>query len=129
MKAVVDSSVVLAYLFGEPGGEMLATAMAHGSVMSSVNKVEVVNRQMRDGVDGATAVAALSALGLPSIPFDEGMLEITAAILPFVKQANLSLGDCICLATAKVAGLPALTADRRWQEIESDIGVEVILIR
>ena len=129
MKAVVDASAVLAYLFEEIGGEQLSLAMQNGSVMSSVNKAEVVSRQIRDGISGESAIAAMFAFDLPAIPFEENMIEAMTTILPFAKRANLSLGDCICLATAKVMELPALTGDRRWKDIESEIGVEVILIR
>ncbi len=39
----------------------------------------------------------------------------------------LSLGDAACLATARVLGMPVLTANRAWAALP--VGVEVRLIR
>jgi ribonuclease VapC len=39
----------------------------------------------------------------------------------------LSLADRACLALAQHEGLPAVTADRKWAQV--DIGVDIRLIR
>jgi PIN domain nuclease of toxin-antitoxin system len=43
------------------------------------------------------------------------------------RQAGLSLGDRACLALGLTRGLPVLTADRVWAQL--DVGVEVVVCR
>jgi PIN domain nuclease of toxin-antitoxin system len=40
---------------------------------------------------------------------------------------NIGQGDCACLATAIVTGLPVWTADRDWKKF--DVPIEINLIR
>jgi ribonuclease VapC len=127
LKAVVDSSVVLAKMFREPGGDALMAAIADGSVMSDINRAEVINRLMRDGADPLTALA--SAEGVEAIPFSTEFLPAMTVMFPHAKRANLSLADCACLATARHLRLPALTADKDWAKIAEDVGVEVMVVR
>ena len=129
MKAVVDSSVVLAKMFREPGGDALMLAIADGSVMSAINRAEVINRLMRDGADPQFALASAEAVELEPIPFSSDFLPAMTAMFPHAKRANLSLADCACLATARHLRLPALTADKAWAEIAGDVGVEVVVVR
>jgi ribonuclease VapC len=129
LKAVLDTSVAIAYLFKEPGGAILTEAILDGSLMSDVIRAEVVRRLVRDGASAVEALATINMLNIEGVPFDRPYVEAAALIFPYARQANLSFADCICLATAKHLALPVLTADRSWKDLESDIGVEVILIR
>jgi ribonuclease VapC len=129
LKAVVDSSVVLAKMFREPGGDALMAAIADGSVMSDINRAEVINRLMRDGADPLTALASAEGVDLEAIPFSTEFLPAMTVMFPHAKRANLSLADCACLATARHLRLPALTADKAWAEIAGDVGVEVVVVR
>ena len=129
MKAVVDTSVVIARLLGEPGAEWLEVAIENGSVMSDVNRAEVVRRQIRDGGTAADALRVANAIGLEFIPFNEAILSEMVHMFPFERRANLSLAGCACLATARHLRLPALTADKAWAEIAGDLGVEVVVVR
>ena len=129
MKAVVDASVILAMIFEEPGGDQLNDAIADGSVVSDINRAEVIKRLMGNGTDPETALAAVKDLDLDAIPFSSELLSAMTTIFPHVKRANLSLADCACLATAKHLRLPALTADKAWAEIAGDVGVEVVVVR
>ena len=52
---------------------------------------------------------------------------IAASLRPATRAKGLSLGDRACLALAIERGVPALTADRAWMEL--DVGVDVRLIR
>jgi PIN domain nuclease of toxin-antitoxin system len=49
------------------------------------------------------------------------------------RDLGLSLGDCVCLTTAAWLGAVAVTADRRWKELEgtvvNDETIRVELIR
>ncbi len=129
MKAVVDTSVVLALMFNEPGGDALNAAIADGSIMSDVNRAEVINCLMREGTDPEVALAAANELELEAIPFSSEFLPAMTVMFPHAKRANLSLADCTCLATARHMRLPALTADKAWAEIAGDVGVEVVVVR
>jgi ribonuclease VapC len=129
LKAVVDASVAIAFLLRELGGDHFSAAIIAGSFMNDVNRAEVVRRQMRDGVALEIAIKVATEMGLEQVPFDQSLFSLLGLMFPHERKANLSLADCICLATAKQLGLPALTADRSWKDVESDIGVEVILIR
>lgn len=129
LRSVVDTSVVIARLFREPGGEWLEIAVDADSVMSEFNLAEVVRRQMRDGVAPEDALRIAQALGLDFVPFNQAIIAEMAMIFPFERRANLSLADCACLATAKHMRLPALTADKAWAEIAGDVGVEVVVVR
>ena len=129
LKAVVDTSVVLAKMFREPGGNALKAAIADGSVMSDINRAEVINVLMREGTDPLTALASAEGVDLEAIPFSSDFLPAMTAIFPHAKRANLSLADCACLATAKHLRLPALTADKTWAEIAGEVGVEVVVVR
>jgi PIN domain nuclease of toxin-antitoxin system len=53
-------------------------------------------------------------------------------LVAHTRQQGLSLGDCICLAVAASKGSIAVTADRKWQELDGqrigshEIRVQVI---
>ena len=65
----------------------------------------------------ASAVLALLGREIPT-------LEADATSRPLITRAQgLSLGDRACLALALRLGLPALTTDRAW--VELDVGVAV----
>lgn len=126
---MVDTSVVLAKMFREPGGDALKVAIADGSVMSDINRAEVINVLMREGTDPLTALVSAEGVDLETIPFSSEFLPAMTAIFPHAKRANLSLADCACLATARHLRLPALTADKTWAEIAGEVGVEVVCVR
>lgn len=53
--------------------------------------------------------------------------ESAAELWPRTRAAGLSLADRACLALARHHGVPALTADRAWCDV--DAGVEVLIVR
>ncbi len=72
------------------------------------------------------AEAGLRAAQLPVLACGSPEAEIAIRLLA-AHHGRLSLGDCACLATAEVHGLPVLTADRIWAGL--GLPVEVRLIR
>ena len=66
-------------------------------------------------------------MGMDIVPFDAEQAYETTEFRGATRSRGLSLGDRACLQLATRRGLPALTADRAWAEI--DAGVEVRLIR
>jgi ribonuclease VapC len=39
---------------------------------------------------------------------------------------RISLGDRACLATAHILGIPAMTADRNWRDLDLPVEIEFI---
>lgn len=123
---VLDSSVILAHLGGEPGSDR-AVAFFGDALISAVNLAEVVGKLAERGVSLGLARAALSRYGLQVAAFDEELAGRTGALRPQTKPFGLSLGDRACLALAQRLALPVLTADRTWKDL--NLSIEVQLLR
>jgi PIN domain nuclease of toxin-antitoxin system len=61
------------------------------------------------------------------VPLNEDDSVTTAQLRSLTRAHGLSLGDRACLATGLRLGLPVLTADRSWANL--DVGVTIRLIR
>jgi PIN domain nuclease of toxin-antitoxin system len=126
---LLDTSALLAVLFEEPGAEAVEAVLASGAapLMSSVNLAETASKVTRRHGMGADGVRQrVRSLGIGVLPFGEAEAVQAGALLSRY-GGRLSLGDCACLATAQVRGVPVLTADRPWAGLA--VGVEVRLIR
>ena len=125
---VLDTSALLALLYGEPGHLVVSGFVTEtGARMSAVNLSEVLTRLPEIGVPERETAAAVERLNLRVVAFDEPQARATALLRPVTRQAGLSLGDRACLALGRARGCPVVTADRVWATV--DIGVEIILIR
>jgi PIN domain nuclease of toxin-antitoxin system len=129
--AVLDASALLALLKGEPGAERVAEALEQGAYLSAVNLAEVLSRLADWGEDPAEAQARMAQVGLLGaavevLPFTgEDALEV-ARLRALTRAYGLSFGDRACLALARRLGLPALTAERAWAELDLGVPVEVL---
>jgi PIN domain nuclease of toxin-antitoxin system len=123
---VLDASALLAFLFREVGQERVAEVVER-SCLSAVNLCEVLGRFARDRHDPVEVLSRIRETSIEIVPFDAGQAVLAAALAPVLRPRGLSLGDRACLALAVSRGVPALTADRAW--IDLDIGVEVRVIR
>lgn len=123
---VLDASAFLAFLFQEPGSDMVAGRLAD-SCMSTVNLAEVVGRFARDGHDVRAVLTRLTESAVEFVPFLPEDAAITASLTPITQNLGLSLADRACIALAISRGVPVLTADRAWAALE--IGVKVELVR
>jgi ribonuclease VapC len=99
--------------------------------MSSVNWAEVLSK-VAEVENPQTLVQTMKTQGVldQQLQIHEFSAEDALAIAvlrPMTKSVGLSLGDRACLALAQRLGLPAMTADRIWQQVQ--IGVVVQLIR
>jgi PIN domain nuclease of toxin-antitoxin system len=95
---------------------------------------EVVGRLVRSGVPVETAADILGELFLEvDEEFAEAQAVFCGALLGTRRDLGLSLGDCVCLTAAAAAGAVAVTADRRWKELDGmvlrDATIRVELIR
>ncbi len=129
--AVIDASAVLAWLRDEPGADTVAWRL-DGSFLSAVNLSEVLQKHLAvgtlSGPEAAGFAGDLASLGLSVVPFGEREAAVAAVMWDETRRLGLGLADRACMATAVGFGLPALTADRPWLEVEWE-GLLVELIR
>ena len=127
-KSVVDASALLAYLFDEPGAELVAELLDTGNALvSSVNYAETVSKLIDRKMPEEVVKITMDNLGLEVVSYDEQQALLTGFFRKSCLSYGLSLGDRACFALAKVGDFPVMTADRVWQEVP--LGVEVSLIR
>jgi PIN domain nuclease of toxin-antitoxin system len=125
MTVVLDASALLAFLHDEPGGSEVA-AVLQGSLVSTVNWAEVVQKALAHGVDIAGMQTDFSDIGVTFVPFSTNQAELAAGIWSGNRTAGLSLADRACLALALDRQAPALTADRAWRDLSLGIDVHVL---
>ena len=129
MNSVLDSSALLAFLLNEPGAAAVRARIFAGAAISAANFAEVVAFFTRQGFPPERTRAILSETSLQLVPLDEPLALDTGLLVKATRPAGLSLGDRACLAVARHLGVPAVTADRAWARVSSEIGVTVDLIR
>ena len=125
-EVVLDASALLAFLYAEPGGEIVEPYLERSSI-SSVNWTEVLQQSLYRGVPVQGLKEDMEALGLEFHPYTTEDAETSADLWLHTRALGLSLGDRACLALALRLGVPAVTADRAWTSLEAN--VEVMLIR
>ena len=122
---VLDASAVLAVLNGEPGAEAVWDCLP-GARLSAVNAAEVAAKLVDGGRDAERAGQLLERLGARVVSFEVVDVVPVAHIRAATRAAGLSLGDRACLALARRLGVPALTADRQWRDLQVDVEVRLI---
>lgn len=123
---LLDASAVLALLAGEPGsGRVRELILAGTAGIASANLAEVAGKLIARGLEPGLAARQCRLLGLECVPLDEEIAFAAAGLLPRTQPLGLSLGDRVCLATARRHGVPAVTADRTWAGLP-EVQVEVI---
>lgn len=127
MKVVLDASALLALILDESGADVVQAALDHEVLLSVVNFAEVVGRAERAGIKPEDAHNGILALPLQLVQLDEKMAFEMGKLAGVGRPLGLSLGDCACLATAKVLGTDVLTADKVWAKLK--IGLKIRLIR
>lgn len=112
---VLDASALLAILLAEPGQERVVEILDR-SFIHSLNMAEVIARLIRSGVPPKTAESVVEELQLET---EHAFADAAACgeLLGTRRDLGLSLGDCVCLATAARSGAIAVTADRAWSKL------------
>ena len=124
---VLDASAILALLQNEPGAAYVRARVERtNSIISAVNLAEVGYKMADHGLAGAQVREAMIEFGVEVRPFDAGQAMILADLYVPTKNLGLSLADRACLALAQLMGLPALTADRVWRDVDPYIEIELI---
>lgn len=122
---VLDTSALLAFVHGEPGGQMVARLIGDAA-MSAVNFAEAVTKLVNRGASLDQAKHVLSFAEVDIIDFDRRQAEATGALVSRTRSQSLSLGDRACLTLAMELGLPAVTADPSWKSLGVNVTVQVI---
>ncbi len=115
---VVDTSALLAVLFGEPQAERIAELLssANQPMISAVNYTECLIRILDRAPDAAdTLDSALAAFALEIVPVDRVLANAAAhARLKY----PINLGDCFAYSLAKARGLALLTLDSDFNKTD-----------
>ena len=125
-RVVLDASAMLAFALGEPGRDVVDGYLG-GALASAVNVAEAGTRMVDLGASRDEARRTIAHMSLEVVPFDGAQALAAVGLRDATRHRGLSLGDRACLQLAAQLGLPAVTADRAWAELE--LGVEVRLIR
>ncbi len=125
-KIIFDASAILTLLKMEQGHE-IAEKYLENAIVSSVNFSEVLTVLTRAGFGQKNITESLKETFLYIEEFNSDQAIIAATLDSSTRKHGLSLGDRACLALAKYHGLPVLTADKIWKNL--DLGIKVVLIR
>lgn len=120
---VLDASAILAVLQEERGADKVWEHLP-GAGLSAVNAAEVVAKLVDGGSSADEAGEVLERLGTKVLPFEA--VDIVPSGRIRHESRTLSLGHRACLALALRLGLPAVTADRAWAEVQADVEVQLI---
>ena len=123
---VIDASAILAMIFDEAGGDMVADVCG-GAVLNAVNLDEVLHKVARRGMDPILVETQLSRLGISVVAFDARQARISAALHSQLTGTDTSFADRACLSMGLMLDATVLTADAKWTGL--GLGVDIRLIR
>lgn len=126
MKIVLDSSAVLAYLWQEPGGELVRAAIldpANVCLLHAINACEVFYQTARAGGEelAEKVLDALAAAGIDTREDLDAALWQDAGRIK--ARGRIALADCLAVALARREGAELVTADRAELEPVADAGL------
>lgn len=124
MTAVVDASVVLAWLQDEAGADEAEPMLMEG-VIGAANWSEVLQKARQHGAPPGIVGRLLASFGLTVVDVTTEDAEIAADL--WRAGSPLSLADRLCLALGLHLNLPVATADAAWTKV--DEGPAIVLIR
>jgi ribonuclease VapC len=124
MTAVVDASVVLAWLQDEPGSDEAEPLLMEG-IIGATNWSEVLQKARQHGAESGLVARLLSSFGLRVADVTSDDAERAAEL--WRPGSTLSLADRLCLALGLRLGLAVVTADVSWQSVSP--APELILFR
>lgn len=124
MSSVLDASALISVIRNERGADMVRSRLP-GSLISSVNLSEVLYKAWDKGASKEFVSWAIDNLPIQSVPFDDDQAMIAASIRNRTLKKGVSFADRACLALGLSQGLPVLTSDGRWVELDIDVDVQL----
>lgn len=112
MTAVLDASVVLAWLQNEAGSGDAEPLLMEG-VIGAANWSEVLQKSRQHGVEAEPVARLLASFGLDVADVTADDAERAAGL--WLRGSGLSLADRLCLALGMRLGLPVATTDQQWR--------------
>jgi PIN domain nuclease of toxin-antitoxin system len=128
IELVVDASVVIAVLRGEPLDPRTVARLANATICAT-NYAEIITYIAKLNDPTQRLRHLVGGFGLVVAPLDEDRAAAAGELPPRTASSGLSLGDRCCLSLARKLELPALTTDRAWIKIADAVGVKVELAR
>ncbi len=127
---VLDASAVLAFLQGEPGADIVLSALeSDPCLVSAANQAEIISKSLDYGLTLSTLLVLLDELNYSVVEITAADGVAAGAMRAKTRQLGLSLGDRLCLALGQRLGAKVLTADRPWLKIAKPLGVSIQSIR
>ena len=123
---VLDSSAILAVIFGEPGSDKLPPELLANSVVSTVNLAEVHSKLVAKGWNVDQAWEDCIGVVDEVSPFTAEQAKTAGALVLLTRSAGLSLGDRACLALGLELKAPIYTADRAWKNLKLNLRINSI---
>jgi len=126
---VLDASAILAYAYKEKGAAKVESWIEKGAAVSALTVQETVSKLAQNGMPSLDAEELVVSLGLDIHVLDLKHAVKAGMMFPLTKAHGLSHGDRACLALAGSLGIPALTADKAWSDISTELDVHVVQFR
>jgi PIN domain nuclease of toxin-antitoxin system len=123
---VLDSSAIIAVLKKEVGAERVLL-VSDGAPVSTLIVAEVASWLVVHDIDENEIHRVIDDFNLVVHSFHQPQAIATGLLIAKARRRGLSLADRACLILAMELGMPVLTGDRAWRDL--DIGVEVQLFR
>ncbi len=120
---VLDASALLCLLHDEKGADRVSEALPR-SIISAVNLSEAIAKLADVGLSPKRISAAIEALQLAVVSFDEEQAEVAGLLRPKTKRLGLSFGDRACLALGRRRKAVVLTCDNAWSSLDLGVAVE-----
>lgn len=124
--AVLDSSVILAVIHGEPGSDKVLPELLANSIVSSVNLAEVQGKLVSKGWDAEQAWEDATGVIDRVVPFSLEHARTVGNLISETRSLGLSLADRACLALGLALNAPVYTADRSWKNLKLGLRINVI---
>ncbi len=124
---VIDASVLLAVIHGEPGSEKLTADLLNRATVSTVNLAEVQGKLLDRGWTPDEAWEDATGVVGEIEAFTADHAKTAGGLIAQTRPLGLSLGDRACLALALERKAAVYTADRSWKKL--NVGVRIHVIR
>lgn len=116
-KAVIDASVLLAFLKDESVSLHTLEAILPSALISSVNTCEVATVLGRLGMPYEKITTLIHETVGRIVSFNQEQSLVAAKLWKLTRPYGLSLGDRACLALGFIEKLPIYTADKTWEQL------------